>query len=172
MLFAILFSASLIAVGLGFLFHELMHRSVARKFGCFAEYRMWLWALALALILSFASRGEFVFAAPGAVYITPMTLSPYVSAKQMQKIYGLISLSGPIANMILAFVFYLMSNIQVNWFLTVVSKMGFTVNLWLAAFNLIPLPPFDGSKVIKWNPVIWSVIAIPTWVVLVLTRIM
>lgn len=133
---------------------------------------MWLWGLVLALILSLASRGEFVFAAPGAVYITPMVLSPYFSAKQMRKIYGLISLSGPSANIILAFIFYLMSKIQVNWFLTIISEMGFIVNLWLAAFNLIPLPPFDGSKVIKWSPIIWSVVAIPTWAILVLTRIL
>jgi len=26
-----------------------------------------------------------------------------------------------------------------------------TVNLMLAAFNLLPIPPLDGYKVMKWN---------------------
>ena len=30
------------------------------------------------------------------------------------------------------------------------------VNLWLAIFNMLPIPPLDGSKVLSWNKVIWA----------------
>lgn len=161
--FFLIFFASLISVGLGFLLHELMHRTIARRFGCFAEYRMWPWGLMLALILAFASKGTIIFAAPGAVYITPIALTPYISIKQVRRAYGLISLSGPVANLLLALIFYFILKMPVDWFLRFVAEMGFKVNLWLAAFNLIPVPPLDGFNVVKWNFIVWCLIAVPTW---------
>ena len=64
----LLFPISLITVSAGFIFHELAHRYVARRFRCFAEYRIWPLGLLLALCLSFFG---FVFAAPGAVVVRP-----------------------------------------------------------------------------------------------------
>ena len=31
------------------------------------------------------------------------------------------------------------------------------VNVWLALFNLLPIPPLDGSKVMLWDIRIWVV---------------
>jgi len=41
---------------------------------------------------------------------------------------------------------------------------GMRINLWLAAFNLIPIPPFDGYKVFSWSKAIWALFALPSWV--------
>jgi Zn-dependent protease len=30
-----------------------------------------------------------------------------------------------------------------------------SINSWLAFFNLLPLPPLDGSKVIVWKWQVW-----------------
>ena len=39
---------------------------------------------------------------------------------------------------------------------------GITINLWLALFNMLPLGPLDGGKVLAWNAAVWGVvIAIP-----------
>ncbi|MEM0320175.1 MAG: site-2 protease family protein, partial [Candidatus Nezhaarchaeales archaeon] len=168
-LFFTIFFASLIGVGLGFLLHELMHRTIARRFGCFAEYRMWPWGLMLALTLAFISNGSIIFAAPGAVYITPVALTSYISVKYMQRAYGLISLSGPVANLLLALIFYLVLKLPVNWLVELIARMGFKVNVWLAAFNLIPIPPFDGFNVIKWNLMVWCLVAVPTWAIVILS---
>lgn len=166
--FATIFLASLLTAGLGFVLHELMHRFTARRFGCLAEYRMWLWGLILALIVALASEGRIIFAAPGAVYITPLALSSYIPARQVERAYGLISLSGPMANIILAALFYMLLNIRIDWFFYMATRIGFTVNLWLAAFNLIPIPPLDGFKVFRWSPLIWGAVAIPVWVIMML----
>ncbi|MEM2315206.1 MAG: site-2 protease family protein [Candidatus Nezhaarchaeales archaeon] len=168
-LFFMIFFASLISVGLGFLLHELMHRTIARRFGCFAEYRMWPWGLMLALILAFASKGSIIFAAPGAVYITPIALTSYISVKHVRRAYGLISLSGPVANLLLALIFYFTLKLPINWLIGFVAEMGFRVNVWLAAFNLIPVPPLDGFNVVKWNLMIWCLVAIPTWAIIILS---
>ncbi|MDD1763236.1 MAG: site-2 protease family protein, partial [Methanobacteriaceae archaeon] len=41
----------------------------------------------------------------------------------------------------------------------IIGILGFTVNSFLALFNLIPVSVFDGAKVFKWNPVIWGLSA-------------
>jgi Zn-dependent protease len=53
-------------------------------------------------------------------------------------------------------------------FIGELASYGFVVNLWLAAFNLIPVPPLDGSKVFAWSKLIWAIIAIPTWLFVLL----
>jgi hypothetical protein len=42
---------ALVGVSLGFVLHEMGHRFVARRFGCFAEYTTWPTSLMLALWL-------------------------------------------------------------------------------------------------------------------------
>jgi Zn-dependent protease len=29
------------------------------------------------------------------------------------------------------------------------------VNIWLGLFNLLPIPPLDGSKIFAWNFIVW-----------------
>ncbi|MFH0832519.1 MAG: site-2 protease family protein [Candidatus Aenigmatarchaeota archaeon] len=138
------FPAALIAVSLGFILHELGHRAVAKKFHCHAEYRIWKEGLMLALLITLATSGAFVFAALGAVMIH--SLGP-LSRKRI----GLISLTGPAMNILLAFVFLLLNFL----FPLNVFYMGAYVNVWLALFNLFPIPPLDGSKIFFWNKAVW-----------------
>jgi Zn-dependent protease len=35
--------------------------------------------------------------------------------------------------------------------------VGFAFNAWLGLFNMIPAGPFDGAKVLAWNPVVFGV---------------
>ena len=53
------FLISALTVGIGFLLHEMGHRTVARHYGCFAEFRSFDSMLILAIIMSFFG---FVFA--------------------------------------------------------------------------------------------------------------
>jgi len=61
------FILAAITVGVGFLLHELAHKVMAQKYGCWAEFRAWNPMLIFMLVLSFLFG--FVFAAPGAVFI-------------------------------------------------------------------------------------------------------
>ena len=100
-----LFPISLLTAGLGFLIHELSHKFVALRFGFYAGYKLWFWGLVLALVTSLVSFGRFVFVAPGAVYIF---YSGYDWFK-FRRGELFISLSGPLANIVLALVFYFIS---------------------------------------------------------------
>jgi len=140
---------ALVAVSLGFVFHELGHRLIARRFGYFAEYAMW--PMGLMVALGFSLFG-FVFAAPGAVMIYPRVTVLGTANLSRQKI-GLISLAGPATNIGLAVVFLVLDFIQPALLFT----LGARINTWLALFNLIPFGPLDGAKILKWNKGIWLI---------------
>lgn len=66
-----------------------------------------------------------------------------------------VALAGPVANLLMAFVMarvypFVVSGLPVNWAWAVRGffQVTITLNIWLAVFNLLPLPPLDGSKVL------------------------
>jgi len=132
-----------LAVATGFVFHELSHRETARRFGCRAEYVLWPTGLAIALFLAVISKGSFVFAAPGAV----MFACPYVT----RRTEGLIAAAGPMANIAVALVTQALYALTGIWGLAIISG----VNWFLALFNLLPLDPLDGAKVMRYNVLLW-----------------
>jgi len=123
-------------VGLGFLLHEIGHKYMAQKYGCYAEFRAFNFMLVLAVLMSFLG---FVFAAPGAVMI---------GGRVNRERNGKISLAGPVVNIILALLFLVVALIGVFPLLT---KYGIMINAWLAAFNMIPFGNFDGVKILRWS---------------------
>ena len=64
-----------------------------------------------------------------------------------------VSLAGPVVNIILSAVGYLISELAIHvtyssWMLQFGVTFGI-VNLTLAVFNLLPIPPLDGSAIIE-----------------------
>lgn len=153
LLFFVLMAVSAVTVGLGFLLHELAHKAVAVHFGLWAEYRSFDTMLLVSLI---ASLFGILFAAPGAVFITPRTrgwgLIP-VSTN------GKISAAGPLMNFMLAVGFLALAiTLPV---LEQLALWGAQINAWLGLFNMIPILNLDGSKIWAWSkPVFWSLGAI------------
>lgn len=143
--FFISFPLILLTVGSGFILHEIGHKIVAVRLGCIAVYRAWMEGLVLAVIFALMTGGRFVFAAPGAVYI----YKQYLTRKEN----GLISLAGPLVNILLGLFFL---NLAFTPSLAVIGLWGFRVNIFLAFFNMLPVPPLDGSKVVSWNAGVWA----------------
>lgn len=160
-LFYITFLISASTAGLGFLLHEIAHRTTAKRNGCYAYYQVWPWGLILALLISILTMGSLIFAALGAVYISPMAFSNRLDMDTLKRIYGKISLSGPSMNLLLVAIFFFMINVG-GW-IAEVSYIGLRINLWLAAFNMLPISPFDGSKVYAWSKIVWAIFALPAW---------
>ena len=147
-----------ITVGLGFILHELGHKFVAQNYGFYAEFRRSDKGLMLGIVTALMG---FLFFAPGAVMIGSPT--GIISEEEN----GKISIAGPIVNIILALIFLgiqisiqplvTLSNIDMMVYLYFLSVIGFNINSFLALFNLLPIPPLDGSKVISWNLPIWLI---------------
>jgi Zn-dependent protease len=144
----------IVVVGTAFVLHELAHKASANHFGYPAEYRMWPTGLLLALASSFL---RFIFAAPGAVYITSYEYDP--------KVQGRISLAGPVANIAVAILFFSLSRfLTLTLFVTVAQ-----INAAIAFFNLLPIGPLDGRKVMAYSTVVWSLLALLALAILFLS---
>jgi len=142
-----LFPIMIVAVGLGFLLHELAHKFVAIKYGYFAEYKMWLNSLIFSVII--AVLVGFVIALPGAVYVYN------VESKEDN---GKISIAGPLTSIILSVIFLLlMQFVFFSPLLLILFFIGFFINSFLAFLNMLPIGGLDGKKVFKWNPILWLV---------------
>ena len=138
----------LVAVGTGFILHELAHKYVGIHYGAHAEFRAWRQGLLLAIGLAILTSGAFVFAAPGAVYVYGNSIT--------RKQNGIISWVGPLTNIAVALGFgALLAVLRPGEFLARIMVSAMYVNLFLAAFNLLPIFPLDGSKVFVWNKAIW-----------------
>ena len=132
----------LFTAGVGFLLHELAHKYLAQKYHCWAEFRANNGALLIGLLLSFVG---FVLLAPGGVYIRGAT----------EKQHGRIAFAGPFMNLLVALAFLALG----FWFQSAIFSYGFRINALLGAFNLIPVPPFDGFSVWRWNKPAYFLIA-------------
>lgn len=142
--YAGLFGMSLALVTISFLFHELGHKFTAQKFGLWSEYRMYPTGLALALIMSLFG---FLFAAPGAVCI---------AGNMTRESNGKVSIAGPTVNIVFAAIGLAGCLIMNGTWLVVPFYLLASLNAFLAVFNLIPIPPLDGSKIIAWNKIQWA----------------
>ena len=131
---------SLSTIGPAFIFHELAHKVVAQRYGCWAEFRMSPKMLLFAVVIAYIS--EIVFAAPGAVMI-----SGQVTRDQN----GKISISGAMANLLMVGIFASIALVSSNPLLYQIGKFGAFINALIAAFNMIPFGPLDGKKVLAWD---------------------
>ena len=169
-------------------FHEFAHGFVAYKLGdntAKMEGRLSLNPFAHldpigTLLLLFAGFG---WGKP--VHVDPRN---YTRKMSMEKAEALVSVAGPVMNLILAFVFTLIYyavgkyaspeflDSTVGTIVMLLISSTISINVGLGVFNLIPLPPLDGSKIImpflpykakQWfvnNEQIFSLIFVALWI--------
>lgn len=87
----------------------------------------------------------------------PVEYNPY-NLKNKRKGEFLIALAGPVSNLVIALIFGTIIRFSVGDLSSLTPFIDFcayivVINLVLAIFNLIPLPPLDGSKLMfAWLP--------------------
>lgn len=130
-----------------FLPHELAHKFTAQRYGLWAEFQLIEWGAILTLISIFS---PFKLIAPGAVVI---------SGDHDYETIGKVALAGPITNLAIAIALlttYLLFPITGVFRLFLV--VGFELNVILGIFNMLPIAPLDGSKIIRWKTRIWGLV--------------
>jgi Zn-dependent protease len=107
-----------------------------------------LWGTILLPIILFVSTGgRFLFA-----YAKPVPYNPY-NLKDQKWGPALVGLAGPVANLLLATAVALIMRV-LNLSSVAAYPLSFYLgiivlaNITLMVFNLVPLPPLDGSKIL------------------------
>lgn len=160
-------SVSLIPILLGMILHEVAHGWMANKMG--DPTAKSLGRLTLNPVMHLDPMGSlfFVFTALASAganfpfvfgWAKPVPINPR-NFRSLRKGYFLVSIAGACANLLLALAFTLLYKITVlfypgvlaeGWrshsFLANMCFIGIYINSTLAWFNLLPIPPLDGSK--------------------------
>ncbi len=146
---------------LSIIVHEVAHGWAAYKLGDDTAARMGrltlnpiphidpIGTIFLPIMLLVFSGGTTSFG-----WAKPVPFNPYRFYRHvnMRKGTMLVALAGPVSNFIMAFIgsfvmvaFYKYTNLET----AIVMAQAFVyINIFLALFNLIPVPPLDGSKIL------------------------
>lgn len=162
-----------IAVSLTFVLHELMHKFVAQRFGAVAAFKTSTNGL---LITILSSMIGILFAIPGATVIYTNRFT-----KEQE---GYVSLAGPLTNFAIFIIFFVIGNlffratlhnvvstlssdyVQNSYVQNIINMVVF-LSIWLAFFNMLPIYPLDGSKVLRWNKGIYILTVLIIFVLLI-----
>lgn len=157
--------------------HEAAHGYAARHFGDNTAHMLGritlnplkhidpLGTIAMPLMLYFATSGAFLFG-----YAKPVPVN-FGRLRNPKKDMVWVALAGPGANLAQAILWtlalYLLIALGVDErFFTGMCEAGVLVNLVMFAFNLFPLPPLDGGRILVGllpQPLAWQVSRIEPW---------
>jgi len=134
---AFLISTAVIAPSI--ILHEFGHKFTAMAFGYYATFHAAYIYLGIGLFLKLIGS-PFIFFVPAYVSI-PSAMPPLASS--------LVAFMGPFVNIILwLFSFYMLENHAKTKKQAIIWAASKRINGFLAIFNLLPIPGFDGFHVL------------------------
>ena len=140
--------------------HEAAHGYVAKHFGdntAYVQGRVTLnpikhidpiGTILIPIVLAIVSQGRFMVG-----YAKPVPVV-FGNLRKPRRDMVWVALAGPAANLVQAILWLLAGLVMAKFgvrepFFIGMVKAGFTVNLAILAFNLFPLPPLDGGRVLQ-----------------------
>jgi len=147
-------------VAISLLAHELSQKLVARWFRLETTFKAWGSGLLLGWILALV--GGF-FPAYGSTYVKQ--LDWWYEPKRDKT--GIIFAIGPIVSLALAITFWTLPTLAASTVPVSSAKVGYTTNLLIVIFNLMPIQAaggfvWDGKKILMWNKTVWATLVIAT----------
>ena len=139
-------------------FHEFAHAFVAQKFGDdTARLKGRLTLNPLAHVDPFGAL-MIIVAGFGYAKPVPINVGRFKRGKRKQQM-ALVALAGPVSNVIMAFIcmlvfmgiqrFSMSPYVGMPYYFTLFFNYACSINISLAVFNLIPIPPLDGSRILS-----------------------
>lgn len=139
--------------------HEAAHGYAAKYFGDRTAYMMgrvtlnpfahihWVGTILLPLLLYFSTSGALLFG-----YAKPVPVN-FGNLRHPKRNMIWVALAGPGANLIQAIVWALLYVVYIDFgvtekFFLAMCKAGVLSNVVMFAFNLFPLPPLDGGRIV------------------------
>ncbi|MDD2443885.1 MAG: site-2 protease family protein [Desulfotomaculaceae bacterium] len=137
------------AIILGLTFHEYAHGWVADRLGDHTAREHG--RLTINPLAHVDPVGFLLLFLAGFGWAKPVPVNPYNLKGDARQGMLLVALAGPATNMIMAFLSALLlgtfGSLGLPYFVEVMYYM-ILINVVLAVFNLIPIPPLDGSKIL------------------------
>jgi len=137
-------SPAFVAALVGFAAHELAHKLVSKRYGAAAGFVAYI----PGLIITFLSGliPGILILAPGYVRVL------YYGYAGRGALYGIAA--GPGVNIVIAGAAQLLAPLA-PYPLSVYLLEIADLNAWFAFFNLLPVPPLDGSKIMRMDQNLW-----------------
>ena len=128
--------------------HEVSHGWAAYLMG--DRTAMWLGRLTLNPLRHLDPFGTIALLFFGFGWAKPVPVN-YLNLRDFRKGIFLVSIAGVAANFLFAFIAVLVNRLTVSYNIellySALSIIAY-INILLAAFNIIPIPPLDGSKIL------------------------
>ena len=138
--------------------HEFAHAFAAHKLG--DDTAKWQGRMTLNPFAHIDWIGAALILVVGFGWAKPVPVNSY-NLRRPKSDMAVISLAGPLANLIMGFVAAFLSNgckaltgvlplaaAQIFFYLYAFFRYAAIISIGLAVFNLIPVPPLDGSKIL------------------------
>jgi Zn-dependent protease len=153
-----IFFTRLVVLVVSLTFHEFAHAWTAVKLG--DETPRWAGRLTLNPLKHLDPVGSLMLLLVGFGWAKPVPVNPYTLKSKNRAGLLYVSLSGPLANFILAVLAAL--PLRFGWVDPVYSNSALipslfefliyflSINLGLMLFNLLPIPPLDGEEILSF----------------------
>jgi Zn-dependent protease len=137
------------AIVIGLTFHEYAHGWAADKLG--DPTARYAGRLTVNPIAHVDPIGLVMLFLAGFGWAKPVPVTPYKLTGNMRRSLMLVSIAGPATNMIIAILASLLFGLVASFgsvpMVDIMHRI-ITINVVLAIFNLLPVPPLDGSKIL------------------------
>lgn len=149
------FAFAVLLCGFSLFVHHAGQRLMAIKLGFKAEQKIWWPGLIIALLLVVLSSGKVKMFAASAVFISLLEVHRLGGFRYEVNIgsWAKVALAGPVFNVLLA-----TTAVLFEWTGILPSPLAnsiFKFNLYFAAWNLLPIPPLDGSRIIYYSRLVY-----------------
>jgi Zn-dependent protease/ribosomal protein S18 acetylase RimI-like enzyme len=121
-----------VVVAISLLAHEFSQKLVAHRLGLETTFKAWGSGLLFGWLLALV--GGF-FPAYGSTYVKQ--LDWWYESKRFKN--GIFFVMGPFVSLVLAFAFWTLPTLLASSLLVASAKVGYTINLMIVIFNLIPI---------------------------------